>query len=500
MAFVAQPLNRPIALQSGDAQTRTWLTLPSELLVWMANLTLTYLAVTHTVEAVLVSPVNVDAGYYLAVLRRLQDGAVAYRDFPVGYTPLGIFFLKFSANLFSGLADQYALCLSTIFCFELLTAAAVAYLTRLFGAKIPISCLSAVLTFIGMQTHEGIYVFLEPMVIPFVLLAIILPLRWPKSVCACLCSGMCIGVAFLVKQYGIFGLIPALALSATQPVSCRRRVSCALALGMGAVVPLLILLLYFRVAYAVLPSTVFLTFWNPTYFQGIATLHWLKELLTQRCVYLLAVPLLFLSKAARHDRIFWTLLLAWVAMLLPALVRDYGHYYMLLVPETVLIGVYMHETAKRSPFSFVRPLCLVILAALLFPVIEYWQTPPLSKEAARRPQQTLVTAQINEVWPVRTAVLVFAEPWLSYSADFYPAAGLRMPYSFLSQISAAELVKAVELNSYILVDASSPYFTEERARIEEQRGEFFNFLKISGHCLNQTVAGRYQLWDRSCQR
>ncbi len=459
-------------------------------------------------QALFYAPINMDAGCFLSICERMIEGWVPFRDLKFGYTPLGLFIMYWSRWFFFGVDESYQVYLGTVLFFQIATAAVIYRISGLFRASRPIGVLIALLFLAGCQVHEGLMIFLEPFVTFFSCCAIYLFLRTDfsdrsrragETAGHLFLCGICAGCAFLSKQYGVCVLVP-LGVGAIVTSSNSKDQLVDLGwIAAGFITPLSLMLGYYGGVYELDAVEIIKQFWIPGYVKQISGLTWLKQFFIYRNLYLLAVPLLFLVRQIRTDRVFLVIFAAFAAFVVPAAARDFGHYIVLCMPYAVLLGGYLFTILQRAASPLIRPLSLAVLGSLLPMAQDCLEMPEIQSSPSLRDHQYMDAAKIHRVLPPRSPVLLFAEPWLNFAGEFYPVGHWTGTYGFLSNRSVPELQDAIFGSCSIVVDrSSSNYFLPERTRLDKEGLDFDALLRDSGHRLVETIDGHYELWLRSC--
>lgn len=442
------------------------------------------------------APMGVDAGYFLSFAERIAEGQVLYQDVRPVYTPLAMLILGGIRRLCGDLAEPYSLYLGTVLAAEALTGVSVYFVTRRFCELRSLACFVGLITVIGAHLHEGNAIILEPFVTLFYTAALyffLSDLRWKF-----LLAGMCTGLAFLSKQYGALGMMPFALIVICSKTSVTQKLRALFELGCGALVPLLCLLAIFF-AYGVSPVDILLSFWVPGYIREVADMSRFYDFIRRLNPYLLAIPFCLFFSSCRRDSRFWLFLFAFLALSLSLIVRPFGHYFILIVPPSLLLGAFLVDKLWHSSSRAAQAAALLVTLSLLPMVRESFRL-TLSKDVhPSRAEQYEVVREINAVWPAYSRVIVFADPWIVFAGKFLPVLGLTHDYGFWSNYSPEQLHEVFVKNDKIITDLQNEtYFDSEKQRIEERYGLFEDLLKQLGYCVKTIPNERYRLWDKSC--
>jgi hypothetical protein len=161
---------------------------------------LIYLLVIY-LHALINAPVTTDAGYYLSYAREIARGNVPYKDFPLAYTPFGIYCFSV-VSLLTGSSIAYWPYLLFIVLLHWCNAYLIYNITSKTIGKFGSMMLAFTFLLLVYQI-EGLYCTLEAFVVFFILLAIRQYLIFTDRRFSHIYTGIFCGLAFLSKQYGI---------------------------------------------------------------------------------------------------------------------------------------------------------------------------------------------------------------------------------------------------------------------------------------------------------
>lgn len=201
---------------------------------------LTYLlsiivAVTPVVLALIYAPIDPDSGYYLAIIERINDGYIPYKDFPTNYTPLVFYIGLIYKNIFS-IGINYEAFLFLHFVIQFLSAYFVYKLTFLFTNINNYGFFAAILFIISSHWNGGNVFLLETPSLLFGLWSIYYIIRYPQNLIFIFISGFLTALSFLCKQYGLGFIF----LTAYILIHFPKKIKLLITLFLGFSIPILI--------------------------------------------------------------------------------------------------------------------------------------------------------------------------------------------------------------------------------------------------------------------
>ena len=400
------------------------------------------------------APARWDAGYYLPLAHHVADGLVPYRDFPSHYPPGGSYLL---ALLGPEGTRSIEACRLVLYGAHLLQALLLVLVLRTLGHSRTHAFLLGVLLLTWVVAADGLHVKLEPFMGCYLMLGLLVVLRWP-SVPGAFLGGLALGAALMVKQLSLL-LIPALVvLVLTQSRTSRRnswwRLACLLAAG-------------------ALPFALFVL---PHQLPFFGTLHQvmtygadagsfsaggpgpLMLALTTGPVAMTVLPAMLVLGLAclllDRSALNLGLLLGLLGASVPLLLRPSTHYVQVIAPWALLLVAQLTRhlagrwTTRPEAAPMLSLLCCAPLATcLLLNLTGAYQ------QLLDRPLevQKQAAAAILAALPGQEDVLILGGPWLHALTDLTPPGRY---YKFASGLP--EIQARADSASHVVAFTSSP--------------------------------------------
>lgn len=277
------------------------------------------------------SYIGSDAPYYLSVARDISSGLVPYKDIYLSYTPLAMYFNALLFKIFSGF--EYSLFL---FFQYLLIFAGGLLLYLINWRQIDIqkqkAGLLSVFFVLAVMSSDGNDIALEIYSVLFVLFSLFFFFKnnifW---------VGFFLGLSFFCKQFGLLNFVPFFLWFLLEKKHFLLQLP---KIAAGALVPLLLFLLYF-VGFQNIPLASLFNQLNGAAYVSYTLVSWgsiTDYLIGAKVFILLVIPLVF-YKDIQKDRLNFFLIVGVVVNLLPLMLQSFQHYYINTFPFLfVLIG------------------------------------------------------------------------------------------------------------------------------------------------------------------
>lgn len=283
------------------------------------------------------SYIGSDAPYYLAVARDISSGLIPYKDIYLSYTPLVMYFNAIVFKIIS--IFNFSIFLG----FQYLIIFAAGFLLYVINKKFVIlekkkALLLSIFFVLAVMSSDGNDVILEIYSALFVLSGLFFFFRgrifW---------TGFFLGLSFFCKQFGLLNFIPFFILFYLEKEHTFSKISF---ISAGAVVPLVLFLLYFA-GYADIPLASLFKQLNGAAYVSYSLVSWgsFKTYFIGAKVFVLLLIPFFLYNSILKDRLNIFLVVGILINLLPLMLQSFQHYYINTFPFLfVLIGrVWKHN-------------------------------------------------------------------------------------------------------------------------------------------------------------
>ncbi|WP_298524115.1 hypothetical protein [uncultured Christiangramia sp.] len=226
-------------------------------------------------------------------------------------------------------------------------------------------CLSTLLV-MAVLSSDGTAIILEVYILPCVLFAYIAFSRQQFLV-----TGLLLGISFFFKQYGLLNFIPFGLMILNN--SKHQKFKSLLSFSMGGLIPLAIFLLYFLFIEKVEFAQLLMQISGNGYAENkIQTEKSFFSLLVGAKVFLLLLlPMLVLRKMAWTSRRFCLLLLGVGINLLPVLIKNFPHYFILTFPYLFILYAENMEKLKFRQLAALNFSFLLIFGLLILRLNRY---------------------------------------------------------------------------------------------------------------------------------
>lgn len=444
-------------------------------------------------NALIYPNMNVDASFFLRVTECLAEGAIPEHDLRILYPPL-VFYMLLPLKLFVGKAIAYELFLSYMFLIQVLNALLLFLVAGKYTPDRFIRIFAALLYLFLSMKLEGEYFVLEPFVNLWGLLAIWVYLRMEQQrVWPLLLSGSLTFMSFMSKQYGLaYAGIIFLMILIDGRASYKKCLSRGLLLAAGMLGGLLLFILLFRIVYG-LPYDFFAGGRLGLYGEkdGMAMLQGLlKYLAIAPYLAIMLIPPISkkLFKTQPHAAAYLFLVLLFSVQLY---FQQYDHYYILMLPGLLLIGVIMAAPSMEKKKGWILLGVLAVLLVNEFSLSPRTRSLLLSKRSGLKTDIELAQ-KINAVVPEGARVYLFTDVKLYYLCHFNPAlpekygfawnhmTRLDDLYDIMGNTDFILVAKSKINNKYLLFNTSvipSKIIAKNKFRLLSESGEYLIYHK-----------------------
>lgn len=405
----------------------------------------------------LVNPsVGADSGFYLAIAKEFYTGATYFVDIGINYNPLSIllagvpFLVSENPSYVSHLAINMVVMMGSSFLFySILGEYVVSRLRRLsYASLFLLLCL----------VLDGRYVLLEPLSVFFQLLGlyIYLPYRRTKKMIRVTGVGLCIGLAFLAKQYGLFLALPVVI---DLLIYDKNRFKSIGLFTTGLLSPQIVFFIYlyahgisiYSYIEAILGKGLSLDIGTGT---GAKTSFFTYPLDTLYVIlfnsYLIVIPTMIwqLRKNIQSkDTIFW--IVAVLSSLTILIFANYWHYYQYIIPYTLLLFIYLLHSSGTSKSWYHSTLLTSSLFLVGYSLISL-------PTAGRLEEQLNQAEEINQLVPKGAGVYLDGpSPSFYYLCDFKSIDLRNIGYNFPGCFYPSTILRNLDKDEYLIVDRVS---------------------------------------------
>ena len=396
--------------------------------------------------------VSYDCGYYLSVARDMYHGNTFFTDIAVSYNPLGILmiglpylFTENTTYTMHVFVNLMVIILGSTLLFLILRRLKTSKQTAFF-----FSVLYVALTL----NYDGIIIMLEPYSVLFQLFAIyfFLNILEEKKVLSSLfLSGLCISLAFLCKQFGLFLLLPTGVYLLLKQTALIKRI---IMLTLGVVTPLLVLFAFYAskgidlVQYVnfILGKGVALDFGNGTgLIDSINTTGIVNFIIAT--IFMVLIPFyLRKSKLQESEKLFFILLP--VSALSVFIFADYNHYFQYLTPYIIILFVVALNTSEQKLKPIIQQVAFIISVGMI--LFLSLKTNKLQKRNSRYLLKGLAIIE-QEVPKGSTVFLSRVSPAFYYLLDYNSISLDKIGYTFPEYYKPETILNTLSEGDYLVL-------------------------------------------------
>lgn len=413
-----------------------------------------------------------DTGYYLSIVRELDEGNIYFKDIATSYNPLAIFVIGIPYFLFGLtkihaplIVNYIAISLSAFFLYKILRHLK---LTRTW------SLILVLLFILHMLLFDGGHIILEPITIMFQLISMKLYLQFRNSekIKHLFFSGLFLGLAFLSKQYALFLLLPVF----FDSFFIRKHIKHLTFFVVAITLPVLFLGIYYLSI-----GTPLKTFFKyvlglgVNYDEGLGsgqdykfTFYRVKSILKLNG-YLFIIPLLLLTMSKKYYKESIFFILMGLSALSVFYFAAYRHYYQFLVPFFIILFGFI---LSRSDLNKKR-----LFISVLFLILAIYPYSQVGRNC--RKQKALSVRQQEDISVVKKVLKSNSEVYLSGpSPMYYYVAELEsinlseIGFTFPGFFSPERIVSNMQPGAYIVLgddylEDYIPRFSGQLSKVEE---------------------------------
>jgi len=454
-----------------------------------------------------------DAGYYLSVVERFNDGYVPYKDLKLNYPPIFIYFFYLFRKLFSSGTFEFYMALIVLLniCTAIIFYNILGFITN---RKI-LRYFSSVVFIIYMYAHKGFMTTLEPFVFFFSLLACLVYLVFvslKKDLYLIICGSL-ISISFLSKQFGIAILIPIAGDLIISFIEKRNKLRHFLYLILGILIPLLFFIflmnIYYHISFSMLYDSIIGV--GKDYGKKsvqLAIKYIIKFMFYQKAnLYLVFLPFLIFRREMWKKPVFRIFIFGAFAFSIPLYIEQFQHYYIYLCPFFIGLGFYMSilfvDNLER-PLSL--SFALLAGATMLFFIGSLWfgsnilaKNYNYKKMRDKKKEIYIISEKISAAIPRKAKVLNLSEQRFNYLCAFFPPNMRRWGYKFTDRFNRNELDEALSESEYVLLDRNFISYKDTRKGIEILTNYDLAKMLLEKNLFEKksVIEGKYEIWKKS---
>lgn len=396
--------------------------------------------------------VSADAGYYLSVAREFYQGKTYFVDIGTIYNPLAIITIGFPflfddvPNIRYHIAINIGIILLAGFCFY--------KLSRFILKKKEWNYFLAGFFIILLLYNDGRYVILEPLSVVFQLLALIFYLNFLKtfSIWRMFIVGICISLAFLSKQFGLFIAVPiGLSMLLNKKILFKQMIITSI----GFAVPIVIFyqiihtnqFSVFDFVQSILGKGVQIDQGNGTGLElDFKSRMMFLLIFVATNLYITLLP--FSLKTVLNSKFFILLTIALISSFTVLLFAFYLHYFIYIIPFFLLLLALTINQSNTKLFKW-KAFVLVSLSILL---IVFSVAKSINSKKQTYYTQVEYAKQLNKLVPKNSKVYLSGiMPSYYYSCQYNSIDSKKVSYAFSGYLFATTIVNNLDKGEFIIV-------------------------------------------------
>ncbi|MBK8848313.1 MAG: glycosyltransferase family 39 protein [Bacteroidetes bacterium] len=322
------------------------------------NLIVLGLIVSVGINTVSLAQINPDGSYYLSYSENMFKGYRPYTDMGLDYMPFVIYIFFFFKMIFNGIQYEHYLTIQILSYF--LSGFLIYLIVLHFTLRNKIVSITAGFLFIGsIFTFDGIYIILEPYLIVFALLTVLLLIKANEknNSLLFLFAGFFSICCFFCKQYGVL-IYPAVAIYFLwQYYSKVIKLKNMFTFFMGIVTASILFLAFLFLIHRVEPSGFFYSIFKPQYVDSYpnlsinAFISFFRYSVFYVFPIIMLFPFIFIEKNSKHFPQVLLVIVAAASFFSVMIVRQYPHYFQLSLPFLIIsIFILLEKTKEIMPF------------------------------------------------------------------------------------------------------------------------------------------------------
>ena len=426
-----------------------------------------------------------DAGFFLRTAEDISKGFTLYKEMWCQYTPLALYTYAAVQLPFSKVQDVTLFFLTNI---SLILLNGL-LLYRLLGQvtdRREVKFLGVALYCVNVFACGGFRITLEPFVTVFALIALVIVTKKELSLYQCALVGLLAACSFLSKQYGLAVLPPLLFClylrSRDGRDFCRKALAffAAYACAIG----------FFLYYFLIIRGTEFT--WLVTCLSGKGAycagyppergyFFQMMVYFFSMHLYLILLPLAFWKWPKLRQNFLYVALLFILCLGVSLLIRQYGHYYILLLPFLTLLSMAMLDRALYSKGPISLAIILLTLISVAPTIIFSVKLVDLATREKARDQQLKRARVISRAIPQGTKTVLFGDPGhhLLCNFDSWDRRGAGHP--FMCSHSPETVAIALGKAGAVIVELNEESEVAPLKDLAKERGKTLKALLVSFH-------------------
>lgn len=420
--------------------------------------------------------VSADSGYYLAIAREFYQGKTYFVDIGTIYNPLAIvtvglpFLFDSNPDIRYHILINIGIIILAGFCFYKLSTS--------FLKKKEWNYLLTSFFVLLLLYNDGRYVILEPLSVVFQLVALIFYLNYLKThvISRLFVMGICISLAFLSKQFGLFIVIP---IGLSMLMNKRALLIQIAVTAFGCIIPLVIF--YFSIHNSTFTIADFV---QSILGKGFAIdngngtgleLDFKSRILfllifIATNLYLIVLP--FYLNRALNTKHFVMITVALFSSFTVLFFAFYQHYFIYVIPYLLLLFALVIDQTHTNLFQWKA----FILVTLSIGLITFSLASSFNSKKEIYQSQLKYASQLNAIVPTNSKVYLSGiMPSFYYSCQFNSIDSKKVSYAFSGYLFTSTIVKYLDKSEYLVVSKDS-YKAYQKVTAE---------LKVSKHLIDK---------------
>lgn len=291
--------------------------------------------------------INADASYYVGVTRLLMEGKTPFVDFALSYSPLSFYLMCIPFSIWG---PSFNCAIIVLYFVHVVNAFLVYLILHKTSHSKKTAWLGALLFLLYSYVFEGFIYELEPFVVLFGLIALLLLQN--KSTISSLFVGVCCACSFFCKQYGLGFVVLAIIYIILKEKHSKSRIN--------AIIVLLLGFLFFSIFFVTclviqgVEPLQMLSLSGSDYERNgirglLAASYYLIRKLSPLIVAI-AVSLLYHKRVIKDY--FWIISILGIAgFMLPCYVRFYKHYLLLVLPFIIFVVIHSFHFIEKDIYK-----------------------------------------------------------------------------------------------------------------------------------------------------